>query len=865
MLLNSLIPAAYYHAQLSPPSLPPVTSFEVLHRVRFHAILSKSKMNEYSLKYPLHLFSLPHPAEAIFSTKCGKIPKKHLPNHLPAQIVHSDLDGAIVRKANALRDEFTVEVQHVKAPVLFEEIYKYFDGYDLWTEGVIFLYHVLDYIERENVQLDKEFEEMEEKEIKAWVVDWFQRTDEDLIFYTRKNLDLTTLFSPTDALEVQGLSSRQNEILQAHLEKLRRELLAKMSSYDKEDILDEPRVDTLNNSTDTGAKAHFSRTSNTQGDGRDRRYNPHAPCFNSVGILAQNSSRSTSKEHRDISEDKTSQKQGRPMMHHGLSSESIRPLVGVDPYVPYQRIPSGSMVSHDGAVEEIVTESGITLYYVNRPIDHWPPATEARTAYVGGYHEQAIRSHFLRQMFSACGTVEYIKLLTGRFSAFVQFREFGGATRAIDYFDGHTMPNGEILKVALPNSQGDGARRASRSVKSHNQGGSHRASTAIHMTDILGVEPVYYLQNQDATREKQRRKPQNPRFNTPTSTASKTSSGQKRTSTHRRRSSNFHRNNSSTKSTPAGSPTKRVTNQAKQSRAVLTEKEIPPKNETGFSRNTGGISKERSRNSPQRRRWSTDSQASKRKQQTIEKNVESGHATTQNSTAPINKNSIPLQGDLEAPSEEYILRFVDHTLFDGLQISAPRSKGNKWGKEHSSNKSKSEEVQDRNQKENMLPKIDVFGTDQLATSTMEDDTLVKGNELKEVSNLNRKSRFSRKLPQQKKKENRSSNQEPCVKKEANGATGITKNEKFHVKQGTTLSDQTPEINQNREADGTPNMDEPDGLGYQKVKRKTTMSTGKHVPGWSFTEFADDFPPLDPPKSSSSNIADGKSPPRIQNL
>ncbi|RDW80165.1 hypothetical protein BP6252_04803 [Coleophoma cylindrospora] len=864
MLLNSLIPAAYYYAQLSPPSLPPVITVEVLHRVRFHAILSKSKMNEYSLKYPLHLFNLPHRAEAVFSTKCGKIPKKHLPSHLPAQIVHSDLDGAIVRKANALRDEFPVEIQHVKTPVLFEEIYKYFDEYDLWTEGVIFLYHVLDYIERENVQLDKEFEEMEENEIKAWVADWFQRTDEDLIVYTQKHLDLTTLFSPTDALEVQELSSRQNKILQTQLEKLRRELLARMGhSQDKEDILVEPRIDILNDSTDTGVETHSNRTSDVEGDGHNRHYNPHAPCFKSVGILAQPSSRSTSKEHKDNSEIKISQQQGRPMMYHGLSSGSMRQPVGVIPYVPYQRTPSGSVVSHDEAVEEIVTASGITLYYVNRPIDHWPPATEARTAYVGGYHEQAIRSHLLKQMFSACGTVEYIKILTGKLSAFVQFREYGGATRAIDYFDGHTMHNGEILKVAFPNSQGNGARR--RNITSHNQGGSYRSSATLHITDILGVEPVYYLQNKDATREKKSRMPQNPRFNTPASTASKTSSGQNRTSTRGRHSSNFHRNNSSTKSTPAGSPTKRVTIQAKQSRAVLAEKKTPQRNETGFSRNTGSISKEQNRNSSQNRRWSTDSQTSKRKQQTIQKNVENGHATTQNSTAPIKRNSIPLQGDLEVSSEEHILRYLDHTSFDGLQISASQSKGNKLWEEHSSSKSKFEEAQDRNQKENMLSKNDVLGADQLATSAMEDDILVKGNELKEVSNLNRKSRFSKRLLQQKKKENRLSNQEPCVKKEANEATGITKNEKFHVEQDTTLSDQTLKINQNHEADGTPNKDEPNGLGDQKVKRKTMKSTGKNIPGWSLTEFADDFPPLEPPKSSSSNIADGKSPPRIQNL
>lgn len=71
-----------------------------------------------------------------------------------------------------------------------------------------------------------------------------------------------------------------------------------------------------------------------------------------------------------------------------------------------------------GPHEQCINEAFFTFYVDQSSLEFLQDS--GRTVYVGGEHTEAIKTHLLKNLFSECGTVEYIKRVPRKGCAFVQ-------------------------------------------------------------------------------------------------------------------------------------------------------------------------------------------------------------------------------------------------------------------------------------------------------------------------------------------------------------------------------------------------------------------------------------------------------------
>lgn len=162
---------------------------------------------------------IPATATAFFSTNNGKNPKRHLTQPYPMPIARSQLHTDVALAAVDLRDRFPTIVRDIKALADWRDLYKFWDGYDLWVQGAAFCWWVMEQIVKKNVVL----EPMIGKEIKKYAVEWTEFHKSEILACHPSTL-ITTLFTPDEADGLNIMTLRERGELKAALDEERRKL-----------------------------------------------------------------------------------------------------------------------------------------------------------------------------------------------------------------------------------------------------------------------------------------------------------------------------------------------------------------------------------------------------------------------------------------------------------------------------------------------------------------------------------------------------------------------------------------------------------------------------------------------------------------
>ncbi|KAF4634338.1 hypothetical protein G7Y89_g3772 [Cudoniella acicularis] len=168
---------------------------------------------------PRTFYQVPPYAAAVFSTKNGTRPKRILEEPYPLLIARSNLEKEVTDKAEILREQFPTVVRSIVQPKKWEDLYQFFDGYDLWVESPSFCFYVIDVIARKNRMLATQFTQ----EINAYAAQWVEYHRETVLS-TPPSTDLLTLFQGEEKNGLQIMTDGEIQALRVALDQQRRSL-----------------------------------------------------------------------------------------------------------------------------------------------------------------------------------------------------------------------------------------------------------------------------------------------------------------------------------------------------------------------------------------------------------------------------------------------------------------------------------------------------------------------------------------------------------------------------------------------------------------------------------------------------------------
>ncbi|RDL40990.1 uncharacterized protein BP5553_00969 [Venustampulla echinocandica] len=169
---------------------------------------------------PMNFYQVPFSSQAIFSTLNGLLPKRTLEKSLPPPIVRSNFNSDVIQKAEILREKFPTIARSMTTPTKWEDLYQFFDGYDLYADGAVFCFYVISEISRKNQYLAASFA----NEIFKYAAEWISYHKEQVL-RSPPAQDLIDLFLPE---ELEGLDTMTRDEIQSlgvALEQHRRILL----------------------------------------------------------------------------------------------------------------------------------------------------------------------------------------------------------------------------------------------------------------------------------------------------------------------------------------------------------------------------------------------------------------------------------------------------------------------------------------------------------------------------------------------------------------------------------------------------------------------------------------------------------------
>jgi len=175
---------------------------------------------------PREFYNLPKDAPALISSHFGKHPKRELADPPPAPIARSDGPDDIVRKANYFRKQFPIFSRKIRALTTWEQLYHFFDAYDLQLEGPAFLFYVINHLANENFAMDRdeawlnsrELAIEKKNEMNKWAGQWVAANTERLASVPNSTEDLTTIFTPEDTNDIDGMKSDELMVLKEALQ-----------------------------------------------------------------------------------------------------------------------------------------------------------------------------------------------------------------------------------------------------------------------------------------------------------------------------------------------------------------------------------------------------------------------------------------------------------------------------------------------------------------------------------------------------------------------------------------------------------------------------------------------------------------------
>jgi hypothetical protein len=192
------------------------------------ALLPPASIMAANQDFPLFYYDLPTQAPSVFSTCGGTRPKRALSEPYPAIVIRSTYptatnDFQIRLRAHSLLTEFPRICRQIReTPNNWHDLYKYFDGVDLFVEGPQFLWYVIHKI----IDYNNSCEVVQYSEIDKFAYQWIA-AHQDLVLKEPETKDIMALFDDLDRANLDGMEQREKQLLRDHLNDYRARLFSK--------------------------------------------------------------------------------------------------------------------------------------------------------------------------------------------------------------------------------------------------------------------------------------------------------------------------------------------------------------------------------------------------------------------------------------------------------------------------------------------------------------------------------------------------------------------------------------------------------------------------------------------------------------
>lgn len=153
---------------------------------------------------------------AKFCTQMGHSPRRSILQSVeerPFPVVRTDPGRDVWKMVTVLEKQYPNYVRRIEHPRTYMDLYEYFDGYDLWVNGVLFCWHVISTIARKNAYLNHQADQ----EIDTYAGQWVKFHEDRVIRNPDMRSDLTALFDPDELADLEHLLPGQLAKLRAKL------------------------------------------------------------------------------------------------------------------------------------------------------------------------------------------------------------------------------------------------------------------------------------------------------------------------------------------------------------------------------------------------------------------------------------------------------------------------------------------------------------------------------------------------------------------------------------------------------------------------------------------------------------------------
>ncbi|KAL0764420.1 hypothetical protein CaCOL14_013055 [Colletotrichum acutatum] len=167
--------------------------------------------------------------KAIFSTNKGEFPTRGLSHVLPARQIDLWSAEELQERANAIRKKHWSHMKSMPQLEFWEDLYDYFDCYDIYFQGAMNLWNLMLHLYHENQCLVRNLHQEIFAEVGHWCDEWAAKSEnkKKLLDFKDFQGDVLNLLSSEDRVDLQGLPPVSMELVRNALKFRHDQLLGK--------------------------------------------------------------------------------------------------------------------------------------------------------------------------------------------------------------------------------------------------------------------------------------------------------------------------------------------------------------------------------------------------------------------------------------------------------------------------------------------------------------------------------------------------------------------------------------------------------------------------------------------------------------
>ncbi|OHE99360.1 hypothetical protein CORC01_05401 [Colletotrichum orchidophilum] len=167
--------------------------------------------------------------KAIFSTNNGEFPTRGLSQILPARQIDLWSAEELQERANGIRKKHWSLMKSMPELQFWEDLYDYFDCYDIYFQGAMNLWNLMLHLYHENQCLLRNLHQALTVEVGIWCDEWAAKSEnkKKLLDFKHWHGNFIDLLSAEDRVELQGMPPFNMELVRTALNYRHDQLLGK--------------------------------------------------------------------------------------------------------------------------------------------------------------------------------------------------------------------------------------------------------------------------------------------------------------------------------------------------------------------------------------------------------------------------------------------------------------------------------------------------------------------------------------------------------------------------------------------------------------------------------------------------------------